>query len=238
MHEFVFAVTYDEGVDAYMDAFIHDHSLHAKAVYSCLEPTRMWLLEAVTGDPEALTGVEEMLLDESLDRESLSERTCEAERTHSLLTSTRRRRVVYTYISEIARCDAVPVIASQYTAGGLLVELTRRQAEVRWRVLLQNDEKAGMLYDTIGSRLTDGLSFRFERLAEVDGWQNPLLAPRALPNEQHEVLSLAAERGYFETPRQVTLDELAEQLDVPRSTVSYRLRRAVREVVIDFLDQE
>jgi len=235
MHEFLFSITYEEGADSYADAFMRDHSLRADAVYSCLSPTEVWRLEAVTGDRGALDGLEELLLDESLDRESLSERSCDADRTHSLLTRTDRRRVVYSYLTDIARCDAVPVIAAQYIPGGSLLELTRRGDEAEWRILMQDDQKAGMLYDTIGSRLADGLSFRFERFTEVEGWENPLLASNTLPNEQYETLSLAVEEGYFQTPREVTLDELADQLDVPRSTVSYRLRRAVAEVVTDFV---
>jgi predicted DNA binding protein len=93
-----------------------------------------------------------------------------------------------------------------------------------------------MLYDTLGARLADGLRFEFERLAEVDGWENPLLSPRALPNEQHEILALAVERGYFERPRETTLDELADRLGIPRSTASYRLRRAVGDVVTDYVE--
>lgn len=231
MHEFCFSITYDEGVDPYADAFIEHDSIRSDAVYSCLEPTRLWRLEVLTGDAAALEAVTPLLVDESLDRESVGERTCEADREHSLLTATGRRRVVYSYLSDVARCDAVPVIAARYISGGSLVELTRRGAEARWRILMQDDETVGMLYDTLGSRLADGAEFRFERLTEVDGWRNTVLASNALPNEQHRTLTLAVEEGYFETPREVTLDELADRLDVPRSTVSYRLRRAVREVV-------
>jgi predicted DNA binding protein len=222
-------------VNSYADAFIEHDSLRSEAVYSCLEPTQLWRLEVVTADTPVLDAVEPLLLDESLDRESVSGRTCEADRTHSLLTSTARRRVVYSYLSDIARCDAIPVITSQYVSGGSLIELRRRGSEAQWRVLMQNDEKAGMLYDTLGSRLADGLQFRFERFTEVDDWRNAALASNSLPNEQHRTLALAVEQGYFETPREVTLDELAEQLDAPRSTVSYRLRRAVGEVVTDFV---
>jgi predicted DNA binding protein len=102
---------------------------------------------------------------------------------------------------------------------------------------MQNDDKAGMLYDTLGSRLAEGVRFRFERFTEVDSWQHSMLAANTLPNEQQETLAVAVEEGYFETPREVTLDELADQLDVPRSTVSYRLRRAVREVVGNFVQR-
>jgi predicted DNA binding protein len=238
MHEFSFSITYEEGADAYADAFIGDDSLHAEAVYSCLQPSELWRLESVTGDPAALDATEGLLLDESLDRESVSGRTCEAHRRHSLLTATGRRRVVYSYLSGTDRCDAIPVLASRYATGGLLLEVSRRGDRARWRVLLQSDEKVGMLYDTLGARLAEGLTFQFERLTEVDDWHNPLLASQSLPNEQLEVLSLAVEQGYFEAPREVTLEELADQLDIPRSTASYRLRRATAEVVTAFVDTE
>lgn len=235
MHELLFSLTYERGVDEYTDLFIEHDDLRAEAVYSCLDPSALWRLDVLTGDPSTLETVTPLVLDESRDRESVSERPCEANRHHSLLTETGRRRVVYSYLSDVRRCDAVPVIAAQYLSGGSLIELTRQGAEAQWRILMQNDEKAGMLYDTLGARLADGMQFRFERFAEVDTWQNTMLAANSLPNEQQETLALAVERGYFETPREVTLDDLAEQLDVPRSTVSYRLRRAVREVVSNFV---
>jgi predicted DNA binding protein len=235
MHEFLFSLTYEQGVDDYADLFIEHDDLRAEAVYSCLDPAQLWRLEVLTGEAATLDVVTPLVLDESRDRESISERTCEADRQFSLLTDTGRRRVVYSYLSDVRRCDAVPVITAQYLSGGSLVELTRHGAEARWRILMQNDDKAGMLYDTLGSRLADGVRFRFERFTEVDSWQHSMLAANTLPNEQQETLAVAVEEGYFETPREVTLDELADQLGVPRSTVSYRLRRAVREVVGNFV---
>jgi hypothetical protein len=236
MHEFRFSLVYEEGADAYADAFIADESLRSEGVYSCLDPGQLWRLEAVTGDPDALDGVEGLLFDESLDTLSISDRDCGADRAHSLLTDDPRRRVVYSYFGNVAHCDAVPVIAAQYVTGGLLVERTKRGHEARWRVLLQNDEKVGMLYDTLGARLGEGVSFEFGHLTEVDGWESRLLSPRSLPGEQLEVLTLAVEAGYFETPREVTLDELADELGVPRSTVSYRLRRATAELATAFVE--
>lgn len=235
MHELLFSLAYERGVDEYTDLFIEYDDLRAEAVYSCLAPSQLWRLEVLTGDASTLEAVTPLVLNESRDRESVSERPCEANRYHSLLTETGRRRVIYSYLSDVRRCDAVPVITAQYLSGGSLIKLTRHGAEAQWRILMQNDEKAGMLYDTLGSRLADGMQFHFERFAEVDTWRNTMLAADTLPNEQQETLALAVNEGYFETPREVTLDELAEQLDVPRSTVSYRLRRAVGEVVSNFV---
>ena len=235
MHELLFTLAYEKGVDEYMDLFIEHNDLRAEAVYSCLDPSQLWRLEVLTGDASTLEAVTSLALDESRGRESVSERSCEATRYHSLLTETGRRRVIYSYLSDVRRCDAVPVITARYLSGGSLVKLTRRGAEAQWQILMQNDEKTGMLYDTLGSRRADGMQFHFGRVTEVDTWRNTMLAANTLPNEQRETLALAVNEGYFETPREVTLDELAEQLDVPRSTVSYRLRRAVGEVVSNFV---
>lgn len=58
-----------------------------------------------------------------------------------------------------------------------------------------------------------------------------------LTPRQREVLVLAYERGYFRTPREVSLDELGEELGVTGSTVSGLLRRAVETVVAEQLEQ-
>jgi predicted DNA binding protein len=104
-------------------------------------------------------------------------------------------------------------------------------------VLVQDDSKIGLLYDTLSARLGEGRSFSFEHLTEVDRWESELLSRPDVRAEQRETLLLAVERGYFETPREATLDELAAELDEPRSTVSYRLRRATAELAKQFADQ-
>ncbi|ELZ08665.1 helix-turn-helix domain-containing protein, partial [Natrialba aegyptia] len=43
--------------------------------------------------------------------------------------------------------------------------------------------------------------------------------------------------GYYETPRQIDLSELADRLDVPRSTLSYRLRRAEATLASTFVGE-
>jgi len=44
--------------------------------------------------------------------------------------------------------------------------------------------------------------------------------------EQEAALRAAVEHGYYESPREVDVADLATHLDVPRSTLTYRLRRA------------
>ncbi|WP_331233619.1 helix-turn-helix domain-containing protein [Natronorarus salvus] len=57
-----------------------------------------------------------------------------------------------------------------------------------------------------------------------------------LTTEQYEALSLAVERGYFEVPRRISLQELAEELDVSHQSLSERLRRAQRVLSTDFFE--
>lgn len=238
MSEFAFTITYDDDVDEYMQAFIENESLRSEAVYACLDPSQMWVLETVTGDAGAIETVSDLVLDESVDRESVSGRACDATRRTSCLASDPRRIVSYTYLTDVTYCDAVPLIAAKYVTGGALFRQTRRGATAHWEVFTQDDDQVGLLYDTVSARLGDGLQFSFDHLTEAPEWDSRLLSPDGVRTEQREVLALAVDRGYFETPREVTLDELADELDLPRSTVSYRLRRATAELAKSFVDHQ
>lgn len=52
-----------------------------------------------------------------------------------------------------------------------------------------------------------------------------------LSPEQREALVLALQRGYFETPSEVSLEELAEELDITRQALSNRIRRGNEKVL-------
>lgn len=57
-----------------------------------------------------------------------------------------------------------------------------------------------------------------------------------LTPEQREAITLAAQRGYFSTPREVTLTELGEELGISEQAFSQRLRGATEEVVLSALN--
>lgn len=52
-----------------------------------------------------------------------------------------------------------------------------------------------------------------------------------LTPDQREALVLALERGYFASPRAVTLDHLADDLGITRQAVSQRIRRGNEQVL-------
>jgi predicted DNA binding protein len=47
----------------------------------------------------------------------------------------------------------------------------------------------------------------------------------SLTDDQRDALVLALQRGYFESPSHVTLDDLAEELDISQQALSERIRR-------------
>lgn len=58
----------------------------------------------------------------------------------------------------------------------------------------------------------------------------------SLTSDQREAVLLAYESGYYESPPETNLGELAEELGINRSSFSDRLRRGVRNLVEDTLD--
>lgn len=235
MREFVFVIRYDAGADQLMDLFVETPEARSSAFICSTADEALWRLDRVTGPKPVVDRATALLTGETYDSLSISDRPCEGRRYTDVLEDGPQSSVVYTYVDDIGRCDAVPLITNRYVSGAVLFEVTRQGDTERWRILLEDDEKVGMLYDTLGGTLRDGLSFRFEHLSDAtESPTNPLSSVSLRP-EQRSVLELAAEEGYYETPRETTLDDIAAMLDTPRSTVSYRLRRAEAELVAQFL---
>ncbi|MFC5973193.1 helix-turn-helix domain-containing protein [Halomarina salina] len=59
-----------------------------------------------------------------------------------------------------------------------------------------------------------------------------------LTDRQHEALTLALSRGYFESPRQVTTEELAQEMDISQPSMSNLIRRAERQLLTSALDSQ
>ena len=77
-----------------------------------------------------------------------------------------------------------------------------------------------------------GITFDVRAIRELD--QEP--AGRfGLTGAQYEMLAEAAKKGYFEVPREVSLEDLADDLDISHQAASERLRRAMDALVEDAL---
>ncbi|ELY61541.1 helix-turn-helix domain-containing protein [Natronococcus jeotgali] len=70
--------------------------------------------------------------------------------------------------------------------------------------------------------------FRREIIPSRSEWQELL---SSIPPRQREILNTAVERGYFEIPRQVTLEEIAEEMDITKTTASNHLRKVEQQLI-------
>ncbi|QLD87105.1 helix-turn-helix domain-containing protein [Natronomonas halophila] len=59
-----------------------------------------------------------------------------------------------------------------------------------------------------------------------------------LTDAQREALVLAFERGYFDTPRETSLEELADELGITQQSLSSRLKRGHRRLIAGALVSE
>ncbi|ELY95258.1 bacterio-opsin activator HTH domain-containing protein [Natrialba chahannaoensis JCM 10990] len=74
---------------------------------------------------------------------------------------------------------------------------------------------------------TRGMSVAVEHLRVSDDEDDGVVA---LTEKQQELLLVAYQEGYFDVPRGISQDELADRLGVSKSAVSQRLRRAIGEL--------
>ena len=113
--------------------------------------------------------------------------------------------------------------------GGSLLEATG--SEGSWHVKMRFADRTGL--SRTHDRLDEaGARIEIVRVAELtdDASGHPRLTP-----EQREALSAAFEHGYFEIPRQISMEELAAKLDISHQALSERLRRAYETLVDDEL---
>lgn len=117
-------------------------------------------------------------------------------------------------IHGIKRLDAT-IIEATGTAERWQIELRARERDTlnEFRELFQHQG------------VSVHLNYVYDVAELVDGDTGPITP------EQRETLLRAHRKGYFDQPREVTQEELAEYFDISRRAISDRLRRGVRNLV-------
>jgi len=77
----------------------------------------------------------------------------------------------------------------------------------------------------------------YKVLSLTDAKFSPNSPISRLTEKQQEAISLAFRLGYFDTPRKVSADELAEKLGLSSSTLAVHLRRAERRLLAEMLNE-
>lgn len=142
---------------------------------------------------------------------------------HTLLTNDEFKRMSTGTLYSQAKFEVLPVIT-----------LDRDDLFVAEKIMKEEAEKLGgdAYLDTIG------------RVASYQDWMNQQEAFSPIPTPvpglsvaEAAILEAAIGFGYYEVPRRLNLEELAEKIDMTKSTLSLRLRTIENRIVNNSLYQ-
>jgi hypothetical protein len=122
-----------------------------------------------------------------------------------------------------------PLLLVPVRKSGALLDLPFevRDGRASWEVTATRDRLS-----TLGDQLRAlGISF------EVESVTQQVEADRLLTDRQSTLVETAVEEGYYDTPRDCTLTDLAEEVGVAKSTASETLHRAEGKIVKEFVDE-
>ncbi|RQG93805.1 helix-turn-helix domain-containing protein [Natrarchaeobius chitinivorans] len=119
---------------------------------------------------------------------------------------------------------ALTFTASAAEVGGRLLEVT--SSRDGWLAQFRFPSRDALVAFNEICR-DDGISVSVEHLRVSDDGDDGVVT---LTEKQQTLLAVAYEEGYFDVPRGISQDELADRLGVSKSAISQRLRRAIREL--------
>ena len=103
--------------------------------------------------------------------------------------------------------------------GGAILDGTTGGEQWRVRALFPDRDALSRTYDFCEEQ---GLTLTIDRIYELDNQRHQRFG---LTTQQHETMLAAVEHGYYDVPREATLTDLAETLDISHQALSERLRR-------------
>jgi len=117
------------------------------------------------------------------------------------------------------------------------VQIREHDGREEWLVTTSSPRVEEFLFDTLRCK-ADG-EFTLKRKISLDEsqWSTELVTRYDLTNKQWEALQTAHEHSYFESPREATAEELADELGITASSFLSRLRRAQRQLVTIAFEQ-
>ncbi len=118
------------------------------------------------------------------------------------------------------------ILAARDSGVPLELPFNLSNGQAVWELKASSDRLA-----TLSNQLEQfGISFTVDYV-QYNVEDNPLLTPA-----QQEIIQKALEMGYYDTPRQCSLTDLAEEMDRAKSTVSETMHRAEEKIIKDFAE--
>jgi predicted DNA binding protein len=230
-----FALEYEAGADAVAEVFREHPSLYGHSLACTVTPDYCWRVDRLTGPAEALEGAELAFAEAGHATDCFGVEECATAFRSEVLHRDPSTRILFTSWQRTGECASIPHLALEYVGPGVLFATERRGPRYEWHVLLPSDANLGAFSDAIQAEKGRAVRFDLQQVTDESAWLSAYSGRPALPYTHYEAMAAAVERGYYETPREITVEELAEELDVPRSTLSYRLRRAEAALVRSFV---
>lgn len=137
--------------------------------------------------------------------------------------------MLYTDWEPTPVCASVPHIARDHLGESVLFETRHEGRHYTWRLIHSGEGDVGEFFDALRAAVGDAARTELLKTASASGAAGGSGTSGdevGLSPEQEAAIRAAVEHGYYESPREVDVGELADHLDVPRSTLTYRLRRA------------
>lgn len=130
-----------------------------------------------------------------------------------------------TAVVQFETSDPLLLLSIQESGAPLELPLTIRDGQAVIELTASRDRLS-----EFGRQLeTFGMSYTLNRVYDATD------TPDLLTDQQRRLLVTAVEMGYYDTPRECTLTELAEEVDLAKSTASVTLHRAEETVVKEFV---
>jgi predicted DNA binding protein len=224
MRELVFALEYERGCNQVADALAAHPDARVRSLSLHATDRRLWRVDRATGSPAALDDVAAAFRNSDYYADCLATGSCGATQTTQVLDRTDDELVLYSYWERTPTCASVPHIARDHLGDGLLFDTRHEARHYTWRVVHSGEGDVGAFFDALEAAV--GECARTEMLRTAGTSAPARVTDEGLPAEQEAALRAAVEHGYYESPRAVDAATLADHLDVPRSTLTYRLRRA------------
>ena len=228
MREYVFLLEYERGVHPTRDALIDNPEVVVTTLDVSLSTDRGWRVERMTGPEDALETVEAVFFDDQCNDCTYPTPDCDATAEYHVLEREKGARTIYRNVPQMTYCHAVSYLALETFGDGLVFDATQRGPFYEWRILIPTDRNVDEFHRRLQEDLPEGVSLDLRRAGTPERWlqANRLRQGTDLPYEQREAIETAKQMGYYEHPRTASLETVAEELDLPVTTLRYRLRRA------------
>ncbi|CAI50740.1 HTH-10 family transcription regulator [Natronomonas pharaonis DSM 2160] len=228
MREVVFVVTHEPGVNPVADLLADHPAARLRSAACHVTESSLWRVDHAQGPAVVLDSLADMAgaryFTDCLVRDG-----CAGDWETTVLDRTDSSLVLYSYWERAPDCDSVPHLAREHFGEGVVIDETWRERSQRWRVLAPDGDISPFIEDV---RAVADADVTFERVSDPDP-----AADDALPPEQADALAAAVEAGYYETPRETEAYDLADDLGIPGSTLTYRLRRAEAWLAKEYVDR-